>query len=110
MMRALAVLALALLSGCMSQMDAGIAHYTIRPFTDPATGKSVCCEAEVVNGKNIAAVQVHVTRTSDNAVTIDLSERAVDGSTGQAISSQTTSDVAGAVSNAAASAVSIIPK
>jgi hypothetical protein len=98
------------LSGCASQMDAGIAHYTLKPFTDPTTGKTICCQADVINGKNIAAVQVHITRTSDDAVTIDLTEKAVDGSTGQGIASQTTSNVAGAVSDAAAAAVQLIPK
>lgn len=104
MIRIVYALALASLSaGCASTMNAGIAHYTVKPFYDAAAGKTICCQADVINGKNIAAVTVRITKTGDD-YTVDLTEQGVDGSTGQGIASQTASSVAGAVSNAATSA------
>jgi hypothetical protein len=108
MIRALLVLAVAVLAGCASSNDAGIANYKLIPYFDAAAGKYVCCEVDVVNGKNIASVNVHITKSSEDALSIDLNEQGVNGSTGQGIASATATSVATAVSTAAASAVQII--
>ncbi|WP_454691109.1 hypothetical protein [Achromobacter aloeverae] len=103
MIRAAAIVPLALLAGC----SAGIAHYTVRPFYDAGAGQVICCEWDLVNGKNVQAVTARITKTGSD-YTIELTEQGVDGSTGQAIAAKTASDVAGAVSNAAGAAATIL--
>jgi hypothetical protein len=104
MIRALCVLALASLAGCASLTDAGIAHYQVSTFYDPTAGRVLCCRADIRNGKNIDRVQLHVQRTAADDWTVDLTEVRIDASTGQGIAAQAASGVAGAVSDAAASA------
>ncbi|ANN70930.1 hypothetical protein [Bordetella bronchialis] len=105
MIRAAIALALAsMLAGCASLTDAGIAHYQVSTFYDVAAGRVLCCKADIRNGKNIDRVQLHVRRTAADDWTVDLTEIRIDASTGQGIAAQAAAGVAGAVSNAAASA------
>jgi hypothetical protein len=109
MTRAAITLALvALLAGCASSMDAGIAHYTIKVFYDPAVGKEVCCVAEVIDGKNMKSITVHAAKTGEDDYSFDLDAQGVNGSTGQGIASSTATGITTAVSSAAASVVQII--
>lgn len=107
MTRAAIVLVLAvLLPGCTSLRDAGIARYSIEPFFDPMTQAMQCCRATVTSGKDVALVHVQVTYSA-GAVTVDLTERGVNGSSGQAVAAKAASDVAGAITQAASAAVTL---
>jgi hypothetical protein len=106
MIRTVIALALAsFLAGCASTMDAGIAHYRVQPFYDAAAGRVLCCQADIINGKDIASITLHVKRGPDDTWQIDLTEQGVNGSNGQAIASQTAAATAGAISKAAAAAL-----
>lgn len=101
---ALAVAALAAISGC-----AGQAAYRIRPFTDPATGHVICCEALVTSSRDVASVVVHATKAPDGGYTLDLTETGISASAPIQAQNGAVSAVAGAVSNTAAAAVKFIP-
>jgi hypothetical protein len=105
---ALALASLASLAGCASLTDAGIAHYQVSTFYDAGAGRVLCCRADIRNGKNIDRVQLHVRRTAADDWTVDLTEIRIDASTGQGIAAQAAASVAGAVSDAATSAATIL--
>lgn len=94
------------LSGCMN-LYAGITQYAVKPFYDTASQSVICCEAKVTSGKNAGSVVAHITKAGDT-VTVDLTEQGVDASSSISAAGATVSDVAGAVSNAAVSAVKIL--
>ncbi|CAB3731259.1 hypothetical protein [Paraburkholderia rhynchosiae] len=104
MIRALAGAALLALSGC-----AGVATYNVRPFYEPTQQKMVCCEAVVTNGKDIASVVVDVAKTGDD-YTIHFQESGVGATAPVTAQGAVVSDVATAVSNAAAAAIKLSPK
>jgi hypothetical protein len=99
MKKLMPVLAL-VLSGC-----AGIASYTIEPFTDTATGKLICCKAVVLDGQDKAAVNVAVQNNADGTFNLSFSETSVSASLPMTANAQTASAVAGAVTSAANAAV-----
>ncbi|KVP76939.1 hypothetical protein WJ94_16140 [Burkholderia ubonensis] len=94
-----------LLSGC-----AGTATYSVRPFYDAAAGRMVCCEAIAFNGKDIAALALDVTTSPDGVVTIHFQESGVGATAPAAAQGAVVSNVAAAVSNAAAAAIKLSPK
>ncbi|RQZ08887.1 hypothetical protein DF105_00860 [Burkholderia stagnalis] len=94
-----------LFSGC-----AGTATYSVRPFYEPTAGRMVCCEAIAFNGKDIAALALDVTTSPDGAVTIHFQESGVGATAPAAAQGAVVSDVATAVSNAAAAAIKFSPK
>lgn len=94
-MRLLAALLTAL---CLSGCYAGIVKYNVRPFM--LNGALVCCEANVISGKNVGSVVAHVTKTGDN-FTLDLTEDNVNSSASISAATAAVSDVAKAVSNTA---------
>lgn len=94
-----------LLSGC-----AGTATYSVRPVYDAAAGRFICCEAIAFNGKDIAALQLDVTTSPDGSVTIHFQESGVGATAPTAAQGAVVSNVATAVSNAAAAAIKFTPK
>lgn len=94
-----------LLSGC-----AGTATYAVRPFYEPGVGRMVCCEAVAFNGKDVGALAFDVSATADGAVTVHLQETAVGATAPTVAQGAVVSNVAAAVSNAAAAAIKISPK
>ncbi|AOJ62505.1 hypothetical protein WJ32_08560 [Burkholderia ubonensis] len=94
-----------LLSGC-----AGTATYSVRPFYEPGVGRMVCCEAIAFNGKDIAALALDVTTSPDGVVTIHFQESGVGATAPAAAQGAVVSNVAAAVSNAAAAAIKLSPK
>lgn len=99
MKKLMAVLALAL-TGC-----AGIASYTIEPFTDTSTGKLICCKAVVLDGQDKATVNVAVQNNTDGTFNLSFSETSVSATAPIAANAVTASAVAGAVTSAADAAV-----
>lgn len=93
-----------MLSGC-----AGTSTYTVRPYTDPATHETVCCEATVKSSRDVGKVTVHATRQVDGSYTLDFSESDVSASKPIAAQSVEVNGISTAVSNAAAAAVKITP-
>ncbi|WP_157649152.1 hypothetical protein [Burkholderia ubonensis] len=94
-----------LLSGC-----AGTATYSVRPFYEPGVGRMVCCEAIAFNGKDIAALALDVTTSPDGVVTVHFQESGVGATAPAAAQGAVVSNVAAAVSNAAAAAIKLSPK
>jgi hypothetical protein len=83
---ALAILALFMaagLAGCSSLNYAGVASYSVQPFK-AADGSQMCCTVEVHNGKEIATLDAHITKTG-NDYTVDLKEQGVLAFEGQRI-------------------------
>ncbi len=91
-----------LLSGC-----AGIATYSVRPFYDTTSQKVICCEAIITNGKDIATVNVDITRTNDT-YTIHFQESGVGATAPVTAQGAVVSNVATAISNTAVSAAKFI--
>ncbi|KVO11705.1 hypothetical protein [Burkholderia ubonensis] len=94
-----------LLSGC-----AGTATYSVRPFYEPGVGRMVCCEAIAFNGKDIATLSLDVVMSQDGTVTIHFQESGVGATAPAAAQGAVVSNVAAAVSNAAAAAIKLSPK
>lgn len=93
-----------LLSGC-----AGTSTYTVRPYTDPVTHETVCCEATVKSSRDVGKVAVHAARQADGSYTLDFSESDVSASRPIASQAVEVNGISTAVSNAAAAAVKIAP-
>ena len=94
MIRVLAIAFVCMLSGCY----AGIVRYNVRTFKSGDVW--ICCEAEVISGKNVGSVVAHVTKTGDN-FTFDLTEDAVNSSASISAATAAVSDVSKAVSDTA---------
>lgn len=104
MIRALLCVAPLALSAC-----AGTASYTVHPFFEPNLNKMVCCEAEATNSKNIAALSFDLSTSTDGVVTVHFNETGVNASKPLTAQGAVVSNVATAVSNAAAAAIKITP-
>ncbi len=102
MIHAVLCVALLTLAGC-----AGIATYNVRPFYDATSKQVICCEAAITNGKDIAGVTVHVTKSGDD-YTIDFAETGVIATAPLTAAGATASAIAGAISNTAVSAAKIL--
>lgn len=103
MMRAAVALVLVgILSGC-----AGIATYSVKPFYDDASKQVICCEALITNGKDIATINVDITRTNDT-YTIHFQESGVGATAPVTAQGAVVSNVATAVSNTAITAAKLI--
>lgn len=102
MKRLFAIVLLAALAGCASLNNAGTAKYTVRPFLDQSGGAH-CCEVRVVNGKEIASLEAHISKQGDN-YTVDLKEQGVQAFAGQAIAAGATQAAIDAAAKAAAAA------
>jgi len=104
-MKSLIVLASVLmLAGC-----AGQSTYTLRPYTDPTTGNTLCCEATVTSSKDVDGVTVHATRAPDGSITLDFSETGASASKPIAAQSVELNGISTAVSNAATAAIKFTP-
>lgn len=71
-----------LVTGCASLDHAGVASYKVKPFD--AAGKTLCCEVEIVNGKQIASLDATIEKRGDD-YTVVLKQRGVEAFRGQAI-------------------------
>lgn len=69
------------LGGCASLQDAGVAQYSLAPYTD-ASGQQKCCSLNVTNGKNVGQVKAHI-KGPDYEITLE--EVGVDAAHSQAI-------------------------
>lgn len=102
-MKKLLLLAVVLmLASCASLQYAGSADYSVKPFKD-ADGKVLCCAVEVHNGKEIANLEAHITKTGED-YTVDLKEQGVLAFQGQAIASGATKDAIDAAAKVAVAA------
>ena len=84
MKRLLLIGAVLSLASCASLQYAGSADYSVKPFKD-ADGKVMCCAVDIHNGKEIANLEAHITKTGDD-YTVDLKEQGVAAFAGQQIS------------------------
>lgn len=98
------ILACLALAGC-----AGQSQYTIRPYTDPVTGRVLCCEATVQSSRDVGTVSVHATKQPDGSLTLDFREQDVSASKPITAQSADVGAVAGAVSNTAAAVIKLTP-
>lgn len=83
-----ALLAL-LLGGCASLQNAGVASYSIKPFT--LDKQTVCCEVTLINGKQYAQLNVDITKDGDK-YTVHMVESGVEAFAGQALAAGATKD------------------
>lgn len=104
MIRALLCLSAAALSGC-----AGQAAYSVRPFFEPNLQKMVCCEAIAVNSKDISSLSFDLTTSADGPVVVHFAEAGVGATAPVTAQGAVISNVATAVSNAAAVALKVTP-
>ncbi|CAN0620548.1 conserved protein of unknown function [Burkholderia multivorans] len=105
---ALALAACAALAGCDSLRYAGIARYEISPLVDAAGSPAGCCVLRVWNGKQMATVDAGFTRAPDGSYSISLRETDVQAFAGQATAAAAASDVVGAATSAAVTALKIL--
>jgi hypothetical protein len=104
-MKALALALLACsLGGC-----AGTAIYSVQPFYEPNTGKVICCQATAQNGKDISALTFDLSMAPNNTVTVHFTETGVGATQPLTAQGAVISNVATAVSNAAAAAIKVTP-
>lgn len=100
-----ALLAVLLLSGC-----AGTATYSVKPFYAPEIGRMVCCEAIAFNGKDIDSLSFDLSTSVDGVVIVHFQETGVGATAPVTAQGAVVSNVATAVSNAAAAAIKLSPK
>ncbi|KGC00077.1 putative lipoprotein [Burkholderia cepacia] len=93
------------LTGCDSLRYAGIARYEVSPLVDAAGAPSGCCVLRVWNGKQMATVEATFAHQSDNSYSISLRETDVEAFAGQATAAAAASDVVGAATSAAVTAL-----
>ncbi|WP_406867199.1 hypothetical protein [Paraburkholderia fungorum] len=98
----------ALLALCLTGC-AGQAAYSVKPFYEPNLRRMVCCEAVALNSKDIAALSFDLTTSVDGVVTVHFNETGVGATAPTAAQGAVISNVATAVSNAAAAAIKITP-
>lgn len=90
------------LSGCASLNFAGNASYSVKPVQ---VGLAiVCCEVTIADGKERAALDVHVNKAGEN-YDITFSERSVTAFAGQAIAANATQEAISAAAKAAVVAI-----
>lgn len=98
-----ALLCLAL-SGC-----AGSATFSVRPFHDPDTGKMECCQFSAMDWRDIGALNIDASKSSDGAIIVHYSASAIGATAPTQAQGAVISNVAGAVSNAAAAVIKVAP-
>lgn len=82
----------ATLSGCASLQYAGNASYSVSPY-ESKTGALSCCKVEVHNGKEIANVEAHISKTAAGDYVVDIKEQGVLAFQGQQIAAGATKDM-----------------
>lgn len=95
----LALLFLALLTGCASLNNAGTASYRVKPM-ELSNGTTICCDITIDNGKEYISLDARVIKHGDN-YEVFLSERGVAAFDGQRIASVVSFESAKLVSTAA---------
>lgn len=91
----IAVTCIIAMSGCASVQNAGNASYSIEPVS--VGGATVCCRVSISDGKERAALDLHVIKNGDS-YDVTLSERDVAAFQGQGIAA----GAVGATASAAA--------
>ncbi|WP_087688024.1 hypothetical protein [Pandoraea sp. PE-S2R-1] len=84
---------------------AGTARYEARPFYDSA-GRLICCQASVWSSKDVGAVTVRVTNTTEG-FTLDFAETGVSASAPITAGGGIASSISSAVTSAAAAAIKL---
>ncbi|RQV20678.1 hypothetical protein DF039_12660 [Burkholderia cenocepacia] len=84
---------------------AGIARYEVSPLVDTNGAPAGCCVLRVWNGKQMATVEATFAHQSDNSFSISLRETDVEAFAGQATAASAASDVVGAATAAAVTAL-----
>jgi|ERR1700758_30695 len=87
------------MTGCVN-LYAGITQYQVKTFYDQKTKQMVCCEANVISGKDAKSVVAHVTKVG-NDFTVDLTEQDVNSATSLTAATSSVTGVAKAVSDTA---------
>lgn len=61
-----------LLAGCASLSDTGITQFTAKPFVDPVSKSTLCCEVSYIGGKEIASAHaLMIKKGNDYSISID---------------------------------------
>jgi hypothetical protein len=100
----LCVCCLVMLSGC-----AGSATFSVKPFREPVNGEMVCCEFDAMDWRDIGALSIDASKSADGSLVVHFNESAVGATAPTAAQSAAITGIAGAVSNAAAAAIKIVP-
>jgi hypothetical protein len=95
-MKSLLAFTAIILVGC----TAGVTRYTVKPVYSNETKSMICCQAEVVSGKNVGSVTAHIVKNGE-LFTVDLQESAVVSSDSIKAAATPVTDVAKAVSDTA---------
>jgi hypothetical protein len=103
-MKALALALVFGLSGC-----AGSATFSVRPFQDPDTGRMECCQFSAMDWRDLGSISIDATKSVDGSIVVHYSATAVGATAPTAAQGAVISNVATAVSNAAAAAIKITP-
>lgn len=104
-MRALAIVFVVLLGGCASLDHAGVARYTVRPMI--VDGAPLCCEVEVVNGKQYAMLDALIEKRGGD-YTVMLSERGVEAFDGQKVAAGAAKSATGTAAKAALAGAAVV--
>lgn len=97
--------AVACVAGLILAACTGTARYEVRPFYDSA-GRLVCCQASVSSSKDVGAVTVRVSNTS-NGFTLDFAETGISASAPITAGGGVASSISSAVTSAAAAAIKL---
>ncbi|MDE2097804.1 MAG: hypothetical protein KGL39_11195 [Patescibacteria group bacterium] len=82
-------LSLLALSACASLSDTGITQFTAKPFVDPVSKSTLCCEVSYIGGKEIASAHaLMIKKGNDYSISID--EQGVKAFQGAAIAANAT--------------------
>ncbi|KAA1013057.1 hypothetical protein FVF58_09715 [Paraburkholderia panacisoli] len=103
-MKALALALLFSLGGC-----AGSATFSVRPFLDPDTGKMECCQFSAMDWRDIGSLNIDANKAADGSIVVHYSATAIGATAPTQAQGAVISNVAGAVSNAAAAAIKLAP-
>lgn len=102
-MKAVLLLCVAALGGC-----AGSATFDVRPFRDE-TGQMVCCAFHALDWRDIGSLTVDASKSADGSLVVHYSASAIGATAPTQAQGAVISNVAGAVSNAAAAAIKLAP-
>ncbi|MGF6963040.1 hypothetical protein OKW43_000045 [Paraburkholderia sp. WC7.3g] len=101
---AIALTLAGLLGGC-----AGSATFSVRPYTDPATGKVECCEVSTMDWRDIGTLNIDATKGADGAIVVHYSAAAIGATAPLNAQGTVISNVATAAGNTAAAIVKLAP-
>jgi hypothetical protein len=98
----------ALLALCLTGC-AGSATFSVRPFHDPDTGKTECCEFRALDWRDIGSLNIDATKAADGSIVVHYSATAIGATAPTAAQGAVISNVANAAGQAAAAIVKLSP-